>query len=94
MLSQHGTEVLKEIPMLKLDTLRWIAFMLLVAGGLDWGLVGLFQFDPVAVVFGGMLARIVYVVVGLSAMAFLVPALAGWLSPKTVRTQRIPFSRF
>jgi uncharacterized membrane protein YuzA (DUF378 family) len=84
---QRTIELLKETNMFKLDTLRWISLILLVAGGFDWGLVGLFRFDPVAAVFGEMLARIAYVVVGLSAMTFLVPALAGVLSPKAVRTQ-------
>lgn len=44
---------------------------LLVVGGLNWGLVGLFQFDLVASLFGGqsaLLSRIVYILVGLSAV--------------------------
>jgi len=44
---------------------------LLVVGGLNWGLVGLFQFDLVAALFGGQsaaLARIVYILVGLAAV--------------------------
>ena len=45
--------------------------VLLVVGGLNWGLWGLFQFDLVAAIFGGnsaMLARVVYTLVGLSAV--------------------------
>jgi len=53
----------------------WIAFILLVVGGLNWGLVGLFRFDLVASIFGEMsaLSRIIYTLVGLSAvyMAFM-----------------------
>ena len=48
-----------------------IAATLLVVGGLNWGLVGLFQFDLVAALFGGSsaaLARIVYALVGLAAV--------------------------
>ncbi len=48
-----------------------IAAVLLVVGGLNWGLWGLFQFDLVAAIFGGnsaMLARVVYSLVGLSAV--------------------------
>ena len=44
---------------------------LLIIGGINWGLVGLFQFDLVAAVFGGQdaaLARIVYILVGLAAL--------------------------
>ena len=46
------------------------AAILLVVGGLNWGLVGLADFDLVATVFGGgsMLSRLVYVVVGLGAV--------------------------
>jgi len=55
------------------------ALILLVVGGLNWGLVGLLKFDLVATIFGEMsaLARIVYVVVGLSAVIVLVSALMG-----------------
>ena len=73
--------------MLKLNWGLWIALILLVVGGLNWGLVGLFQFDLVAAVFSETLARIVYVVVGLSAIAVLVPALMSRLSPENSRTQ-------
>lgn len=48
-----------------------IALTLLIVGGLNWGSVGLFRFDLVAFIFGGsgsMLSRIVYTVVGLSAV--------------------------
>jgi uncharacterized membrane protein YuzA (DUF378 family) len=47
-----------------------IAAVLLIIGGLNWGLVGLFEFDLVATIFGGVdsgLARIIFVLVGLSA---------------------------
>jgi uncharacterized membrane protein YuzA (DUF378 family) len=44
--------------------------VLIVIGGLNWGLVGFLNFDLVATVFGDMsaLARLVYVLVGLSAI--------------------------
>ena len=45
--------------------------MLLVIGGLNWGLVGLFNFDLVATIFGGHnapLSRVVYSLVGLCAV--------------------------
>ncbi len=48
-----------------------IALTLLIIGGLNWGLVGIFSFDLVAWLFGGtgaILSRIVYVVVALSAI--------------------------
>ena len=56
-----------------MKTLYWITLILLVVGGLNWLLVGLFDFDLVAAIFGDMsaLSRLVYVVVGLSAVTVL-----------------------
>lgn len=48
-----------------------IALALAIIGGLNWGSVGLFRFDAVAFLCGGAtspLARIVYILVGLSAL--------------------------
>jgi hypothetical protein len=54
-----------------------IAWILLVVGGLNWGFVGIFDFDLVASIFGDMtmFSRIIYSLVGLSAiyMAFMPP---------------------
>lgn len=46
------------------------AYLLLWIGGLNWGLVGLFGFDLVQALFGGMpaLAKLIYVLVGVSAV--------------------------
>lgn len=47
-----------------------IALTLLIIGGLNWGLVGIFSFDLVAWAFGGQgaaLSRLVYILVALSA---------------------------
>jgi uncharacterized membrane protein YuzA (DUF378 family) len=54
-----------------MKTIDVLAAVLLVVGGLNWGLVGAFQFDLVAAIFGGTdaaLARVVYLLVGLSAV--------------------------
>ena len=60
------------------------AAILTIIGGLNWGLVGLFKFDLVAAIFGGMqfgevnvASRAVYTLVGLAAayLATQVPAL-------------------
>ena len=55
--------------------LNTVTLVLLIVGGLNWGLVGLFGFDLVATIFGEMsvLSRIVYVLVGLSALYQIVP---------------------
>ena len=51
-----------------------VSMVLVVVGGLNWGLVGLFNFDLVATLFGNMsfLSRLVYDLVGLSALYMLV----------------------
>ena len=51
-----------------MDTL---ALILVIVGALNWGLIGLFNFDLVATVFGGqtsLLSRIVYALVGLAGL--------------------------
>lgn len=50
--------------------LHIVTFILLVVGGLNWLLIGAFGFDLVASLFGEMttLSKIVYVLVGLSAV--------------------------
>jgi uncharacterized protein len=57
-------------------TLNLITLLLIIVGGINWLLVGLFQFDLVAAIFGGQdagLARIVYILVGLSALWQIMP---------------------
>ena len=52
------------------SVIDWIALILLIIGGLNWGLVGLFKFDLVNTVFGSIpiLATIIYVLVGIAAL--------------------------
>jgi uncharacterized membrane protein YuzA (DUF378 family) len=55
--------------------IHWIALVLVVIGAVNWGLVGLFQIDLVAALFGGAdaaLARLVYVLVGISGVVLAV----------------------
>ena len=52
---------------------------LVIVGAVNWGLVGLFQFDLVAALFGGQdaaLSRIVYSLVGLAGLYQIVPLLS------------------
>jgi uncharacterized membrane protein YuzA (DUF378 family) len=54
-----------------MKTLNGIALALLIVGGLNWLLVGLFEFDLVAALFGGQdaaMSRIIYVIVGICAI--------------------------
>ena len=55
--------------------LTTVTLVLLIVGGLNWGLIGLFGFDLVAALFGEMslLSRVVYSLVGVSAIWQLVP---------------------
>ena len=63
--------------MKKLDLIVWA---LLAIGGLNWGLVGIFNFDLVAAIFGEMsvLSRLVYSLVGLAAIYDIVAIKAIW----------------
>ena len=48
-----------------------IALILSIVGSLNWGLVGIFQFDLVAWLFGGtdsVISRILYTVIGLAGL--------------------------
>lgn len=52
------------------NTIDWIALILLIVGGLNWGLVGVLKYNLVAAIFGAgsLLSKIVYDVVGLAAL--------------------------
>lgn len=62
-----------------MNTIDWIAMILLIIGGLNWGLVGLFNMDLVATLFGAktMLSRTVYTLVGISALYELIRLVIG-----------------
>lgn len=54
----------------QLNAFDWVALVLVIVGGLNWGLVGLLEFDLVAALFGAVpvIAKTVYTLVGLSAV--------------------------
>jgi len=53
--------------------LNWITFILVVIGGLNWGLIGIADFNLVTTIFGdGILTKIIYGLVGLSAIYMLI----------------------
>ncbi len=57
-----------------------VALLLVIVGAVNWGLVGLAQFDLVAFLFGGpsaALSRVVYSLVGLSGVTLAVTELMG-----------------
>nr|WP_202796218.1 DUF378 domain-containing protein [Caldalkalibacillus thermarum] len=48
-----------------------LALILIIIGAINWGLIGFFQFDLVAAIFGGQaawLSRIVYAIVGIAGL--------------------------
>jgi len=55
------------------NALDWIALALVIIGGLNWGLVGLMNLDLVHAILGSIpvLAQVVYILVGLSALYVL-----------------------
>lgn len=61
----------------KMSAMDWVSWVLLVIGGLNWGLVGAFDFNLVAKIFGddSSIGKIVYILVGLAALWMLVAAL-------------------
>jgi uncharacterized protein len=60
----------------RFNAIDWIAMTLLIVGGLNWGLVGLADFNLVAALFGegSALSRLVYILVGLAALFCLYTA--------------------
>lgn len=59
--------------MKKMSAIDWIVWSLVIIGALNWGLVGFFNFDIVAKIFGdgSVVSRIVYALIGLSGIAML-----------------------
>lgn len=58
-----------------MKALNIVTLILVIIGGLNWGLVGIFNLDVVAAIFGAgsILSRLIYILVGLSALWQLMP---------------------
>lgn len=57
-----------------MNTFQKICLLLLIVGGINWGLIGILQFDLVGFLFGGqaaMLSRIIFAAVGVCALVSL-----------------------
>ena len=68
-----------------MSAIKAVAFALVLVGALNWGLWGIAQFDLVATIFGGNtapLARLVYALVGVSAVVLAGLQLAGSKEPR------------
>jgi uncharacterized protein len=57
----------------KCGVFAWICLILVIIGGINWGLIGLFSFNLVAKLVGAwpIVERIVYILVGLAAIAMI-----------------------
>lgn len=47
-----------------LDLYTWIALILVIVGGINWGLMGLFNVNLVSAILGELLGRLIFIVVG------------------------------
>ena len=54
-------------------TLKKLILILMIIGGINWGLIGFFSFDLVALIFGNMswISRVIYALVGISGLYLL-----------------------
>lgn len=54
-----------------MKTLQVFALTIMIIGAINWGLIGLFDFDLVAAIFGGqsaVLSKVVYILVGICGL--------------------------
>lgn len=62
--------------MKKMNIVGWIAFILVIVGALNWALVGIFNFDLVAMLFGytTIITRVIYTIVGVAGLYLIASA--------------------
>lgn len=74
---------------LKLNIIGWLALLLVIVGALNWLLVGIFEYDLVATIFGDLstASKAIYTLVGLSGIYLVFEAVATFV-PMGVRTER------
>ena len=62
--------------MKKTNFIDWVALILVIIGAINWGLIGLAQFNLVEYIFGGMtiITKIFYVLVGISGIVLIYSA--------------------
>jgi uncharacterized membrane protein YuzA (DUF378 family) len=60
--------------MFRLNTIDWIVLVLLIVGGVNWGLVGIFDFNLVEVIFGQatFVTKLIYDIVGVAAIYMII----------------------
>jgi len=62
-----------------MDTLGWVAAVLVIIGAINWGLIGVFQYDLVSAIFGSVtwLLRTVYTLVGVAGLYMIYTMASG-----------------
>lgn len=60
-----------------MNILDWLTMILVIIGGLNWGLVGFFEYDLVAEIFGDMstVSKVIYDLVGVAALYMVISLL-------------------
>ena len=53
--------------MRELNLYGWIALIIVLVGGINWGFIGLFDLNLVGSIFGSLLSRLIYIIVGVAA---------------------------
>lgn len=68
--SPRGLTLVKKEEMTHLNAVDWVSLVLTTIGALNWGLIGIFGFNLVRAVFGGVpaLESLIYIVVGLAGL--------------------------
>ncbi len=66
----HKIRLKKERMLCKMKIIDKIALVLVIIGAINWGLIGIFNFNLVSTLFGDMsiISRIVYILVGISGI--------------------------
>lgn len=66
----HNKVITRLKEKMKMKVIDKIALVLIIIGAINWGLIGLFQFDLVATIFGDMsvISRVIYTLVGVSGL--------------------------
>lgn len=66
----HQGRVLFKVFQMHMNAVKIVAMLLLVIGGINWGLVGLFDYNLVTTIFGNwdIVVKVIYILVGLSGL--------------------------
>ena len=79
---------------MKMNPMDYVVWLLLIIGGLNWGLWGAFEFDVVAEIFGGnteVVSKVIYIIVGVAAIWSLIRVFTmkkGDKAPEAMTTQQ------